>query len=420
MKNTLVLALVLAVTPVFAGDDAQVDEALARAKELDRSITALVEKVSPAYVVIGGGSGVVVTSDGYMLTNHHVAGTKPVGQVWRVKIASRGILDAKVIGHDPYGDISLLKLEGKDFTFIPLGDSDTVKVGDYALALGNPFGYAKDSTPTVTQGVVSSIHRNQGAYSDAIQTDAPINPGNSGGPLINWKGELIGINGRIAVRQGVKINTGVGFAIPSNQIQRFMESFKKDHVVHHGYLSGLARVTNTRDGGEGALVNEVASGSEAEAAGFKARDVIVEADGRPVPHSTRLFGILGTIPAGEKVHFKVKRDGAVLDLDMSLAKQANEEGEATTPAYLGVRMKTTDEGTLAIGEVVEGSPAEKAGLKAGDVITFIGRRAVSNVNDLTSRIARRKPGDQITLTVERDGKKMEIAVTLGKRAGEDK
>src|SRR5271163_1550707 len=144
------------------GDDNVPDEgrALEKVKELEHSITALVDKVSPAYVVIGGGSGVVVTSDGYMLTNFHVAGTKPVGQVWRVKIAGRGILDAKVIGHDRLGDISLLKLDGKgkEFTFVPLGDSDAVKVGDYTLALGNPFGYAKDSTPTVTQGVASAIH----------------------------------------------------------------------------------------------------------------------------------------------------------------------------------------------------------------------------------------------------------------------
>src|SRR5437660_707024 len=147
MKN-LVFVLALAASPFAAqttcrADDA--DVAIQKAKELERSITKLVETVSPAYVVIGGGSGVVVTRDGYMLTNFHVAGTKPVGQVWRVKIAGKGILDAKVVGHDNHGDISLLKLDGDNFTFVPIGDSDSVKVGDYALALGNPFGYAKDS-----------------------------------------------------------------------------------------------------------------------------------------------------------------------------------------------------------------------------------------------------------------------------------
>ncbi len=424
MKKTLLtLALAFAVSlgaPVFADDKLPAEEARAieKAKELEKSITTLVAKVSPAYVVIGGGSGVVVTPDGYMLTNHHVAGSKPVGQTWRVKIAGRGILDAKVIGHDATGDITLLKLEGKDFTYVPIGDSDSVKVGDYSLALGNPFGYAKDSTPTVTQGVVSAVHRNQGAYSDAIQTDAPINPGNSGGPLINKQGELMGINGRIAVRNGVKINTGVGYAIPANQIVRFMESFKKDGVVHHGYVSGL-RVSNPREGSGGAVVGEVSR--DAEAAGFKKGDIIVEADGRPVPHASRFHGIVGTIPAGEKIKVKVRRGEETVDLEIALAKQGGgDAANADPPAnpngtYLGLRMKASDSGMVEVEEVVENSPAAEAGLKPGDLISHFGRRKVTNVNEMITQIARRRPGDKVTLSVKRDGHQIEVTVTLGKR-----
>ncbi len=423
MKKTLfVAALLVAFAPPLRADDAEDAKALEKAKELERSVTKLVAKVSPAYVVIGGGSGVVVSPDGYMLTNHHVAGTKPPGQIWRVKIAGRDILDAKVIGHDPVGDISLLKLDGKDFTYIPLGDSDGVKVGDYALALGNPFGYAKDSTPTVTQGVVSAIHRFQDAYSDAIQTDAPINPGNSGGPLINLKGELVGINGRIAFRNGVKINTGIGFAIPANQIQRFMDSFKKGGIVHHGYLAGIRRIVNTQDGGDGALVSDILDDSEASTAGFKKGDIIIEADGRAVEHQARLYGILGTIPAGENVRFKVKRGEATVEIAMKLTRQdvagigggGAEETPPSGGAYLGIRMKTGDS-ALTIEEVTENSPAAKAGLKPGDVLDQMGRRKLANVNDLQSRLARRKPGDKITFVVTRDGKPVEVPVTLGQR-----
>jgi serine protease DegQ len=424
MKNALVvLTLLAAFAPVTVvrADDAEDAKVLEKAKELERSVTKLVAKVSPAYVVIGGGSGVVVSPDGYMLTNHHVAGSKPVGQIWRVKIAGRDILDAKVIGHDPVGDISLLKLDGKDFTYIPLGDSDAVKVGDYALALGNPFGYSKDSTPTVTQGVVSAVHRYQDSYSDAIQTDAPINPGNSGGPLINLKGELIGINGRIAFRNGVKINTGIGYAIPANQIQRFMDSFKKGGIVHHGYLAGIRRIVNTQDGGDGALINDILDDSEASTAGFKKGDIIVEADGRPVEHQARLLGILGTIPAGESVRFKVKRGDSTVEIAMKLSRQdaggIGGGGAEETPsggAYLGIRMKTGDS-ALTIEEVTENSPAAKAGLKPGDVLEQMGRRKLTNVNDLQTRLARRKPGDTITFVVTRDGKQVEVPVTLGKR-----
>ncbi len=429
--STLLVLAALAAPASFATTRALADEsvkkdsvsddaALAKAKLLEDEIVALAEKTSQCFVVIGGGSGVVVSADGYVLTNHHVAGSKPVGDTWRVKIPGKGILDAKVIGHDQVGDITLLKLEGAGpWAFVPVADSDEVKVGDFALALGNPFGFAKDSTPTVTVGVVSAVHRYQGGYSDAIQTDAPINPGNSGGPLLDRKGRLIGINGRIAVRHGTKINTGVGYAIPANQIMRFFEGFKKDGLVHHGYANGLLRVGNTKEGDGGAVVEVVAPGSEAERLGLKRGDIIVEADGRPVSHAARYLGIIGTIPAGETVALKVRRGAETFEVKIKIAARAGESSGAaarTNGAYLGVRMSVKD-GAVVVDEVVDESPAALAGLRTGDVVTAIGRKSISNVNELLAELGKKKPGDKITLAVKRDGKARQITVTLGKKPG---
>jgi serine protease Do len=153
---------------------------------LEEQLVEVVRKVSPTFVVIGGGSGVVISPDGWMLTNHHVAGDRPVGADWTVKLPSGKIYDAKLVGTDPTGDISLLKIavkEGEALPYVEFGDSDSCRVGQWVVALGNPFGFAKDSKPTVTFGLISAFHRYRGTYGDAIQTDAPINSGNSGGPL---------------------------------------------------------------------------------------------------------------------------------------------------------------------------------------------------------------------------------------------
>ncbi|MBI3724170.1 PDZ domain-containing protein [bacterium] len=400
------------------------EKALAEAKALEKSIETVVEKAAPAFVVIGGGSGIIVTDDGYMLTNFHVAGMapigKPVGQTWRVKVAKLGILDAKVIGHDEQGDITLLQLQGKGpFPHVDLADSDALKVGDFALALGNPFGFAKDATPTVTAGVVSAIHRFQGGYSDAIQTDAAINPGNSGGPLLDSLGRLVGINGRIAYRHGTKINTGVGYSIPSNQIKRFLDSFKKQGVVHHGFVSGV-KVGNTPDGGLGAVVEDVRKGSTAEKAGMKKGDVIVEADGRSVPHAARFFGIVGTIPAGEEIKLKVRRGDDTQEVSIKLEAHHSEDATSNPHrTYLGVKMATRDkDGGVEIIEVTAGSPAELAGIKVGDVVTEFEKKKVGNLKDLLGFLTAKKPGDTVKVALEREGEPLELSVKLGKREGE--
>ncbi|MCW8138873.1 MAG: PDZ domain-containing protein, partial [Planctomycetota bacterium] len=326
-----------------------------------------------------------------------------------------------MIGKDPRGDIALLRLEGKGpYPFVPLADSDRVQAGDAVIALGNPFGFSKDGTPHVTLGVVSAVHRFQGGYSDAIQTDTAINPGNSGGPLLDLEGRVIGINGRIAVRFGTRANTGVGYAIPANQIREFIPHFRAKGVVHHGIVPGLV-LRDTPRGGDGALVERVTAGSAAAEKGLKAGDVIVEAGGRPVNNPQRFQGIVGTYPAGEKVSIVARRGDDTIKVEVALEARSSEEGGAVAGrgAYLGVRMSTHQGGGVEVEEVVKDSPAEQAGVTTGDVIKRVvaGRAAhdVTDVNMLVNVLARLEPGTDIKLTIARGDGTVEVDIKLGRR-----
>lgn len=306
-------ALLLTISPARAGDPApESKDVPADVAKLEQDIVKVVRRISPAFVVIGGGSGVLISPDGFMLTNHHVAGSRSIGDDWRIKLPNGKIYSAEMIGTDPYGDISLLKVRAKDksfkFPFVPLGDSDKTAVGDWVIALGNPFGFAKDSTPTVTLGLISAKNRMQGNYGDAIQTDAAINSGNSGGPLLDTRGRLIGINGSITTRHGVKINSGAGYAISINQIKRFMKALKAGGVVKHGTIAGLT-VTNSRRGGDGAVVSKVDDGSTAAEAGFQRGDRITAIAGLDVNCRERCLGVLSTFPSGTELEVSFVRDG---------------------------------------------------------------------------------------------------------------
>jgi S1-C subfamily serine protease len=234
--RTLAPALALAL---LAAPAAQADPlGAARAEEAAR--IELIERISKAFVAVGGGSGIIVSADGEILTNDHVAGGREVGATWVVIRPGGKFEKATLVAKDPRGDIALLKLHGGGpYPYVPMADSDQVRAGDEVVALGNPFGFSKDGSPHVTVGVISAVHRYQGGYSDAIMTDTAINPGNSGGPLLDMQGRLIGINGRIAVRFGTRANTGVGYAIPTNQIQAFMPVFRRGGVVSHGRVDGI-------------------------------------------------------------------------------------------------------------------------------------------------------------------------------------
>jgi len=419
MKHTIrtsLLTLTLgALLAVPAGAQSLSDDIkTARAQEAAR--IAVIDKVSKTFVAIGGGSGVIVSSDGLILTNHHVAGSRPVGSTWIVTRPGGIFERAKILGTDPRGDITLLKMEKSGpYPFVEFGDSDAIEVGQAVIALGNPFGFSKDGTPNVTVGLISATHRFQGGYSDAIQTDTAINPGNSGGPLIDFQGRLLGINGRIAVRFGTRANTGIGYAIPTNQIKAFMPQLKEGQVGH-GVVRGLS-MEDTRAGGKGARVSRVRSGSGAAAAGFKTGDVIIHAGGRPVHNPRRFEGIVGTYPAGDTIEVLVQRGGREITLEATL--EARDRSAAASKSrkggYLGVRLSSPEDGGAEVEEVVAGSPAAQAGLQTGDVIRQFNGTNVKNVQHLISLLTKSRIGETIKLSVLRNGTLETVRVKLGNK-----
>lgn len=311
------------------------DQDLRRLRAFQERLKDVIDRVKPAYVFIGGGSGVCISEDGWILTNHHVAGD--TGRTHRVFFTGGKSYNATVIGHDPLGDISLLKINGaRGLPFCELGDSDKLKVGQHVIAVGNPFllgngpgGVAQGGMgkpegnwePTVTFGIISALHRFKEWYMDAIQTDAQINPGNSGGPLITLDGKVIGINGRIEPRQLLRVNTGVGYAIPSNQIKRYLPHLKKGGRVYHGYIDGIVitecgseQYENSGEYGDGVLVAGVQHPSPASEAGLQIGDIIVEVAGYRIFNTNRLYGVLGTFPQNETVTVKVRRGTEIKEL----------------------------------------------------------------------------------------------------------
>lgn len=309
---------------------AQEDPAVEKVLEFQARLRKLVQEVRPAFVFIGGGSGVCISADGWVLTNHHVAG--PTGRAWEVRLTGGRKYSAVVVGHDPAGDLSLLKIQNAaGLPHLPLGDSDALKIGDHVIAIGNPFllGNGKGARnlrgmgrtdggwePTTTLGIISALHRYQDWYMDAIQTDCPVNPGNSGGPLINLKGEVVGIVGRIAMRFGLRVNTGIGFAIPSNQVRNYLGALKAGGRVWHGYVDGITiadagneSYENTGEYGDGVVVIGVDEGTPASHAGFRPGDLITEIQGKRVWNGNRFHGIVGTYPQGTTVSVTVRRKG---------------------------------------------------------------------------------------------------------------
>lgn len=292
--------------------------------ELQKKVTAVIEKVRPAFVFIGGGSGVVISPDGYIVTNHHVAGE---GKAWTVRLTGGKTYKADTLGFDVRGDITLLKIrDAKDLPYVELGDSDALAIGEHVIAMGNPFLLGNENwEPTFTLGIVSAMHRFQGGYMDAVQTDAQINPGNSGGPLMTLEGKVIGINGRIAMRFQNRVNTGVGYAIPSNQIKYFLPELKKGGRVQHGFIEGLQIVDSDdprferAEYGDGVLVTAVTQDSAADKAGFLPGDIIMEAEGFKTFNTLRFRGVVESRPVGATVQIKVRRktekgETSVLDL----------------------------------------------------------------------------------------------------------
>jgi Do/DeqQ family serine protease len=356
---------------------------------------------------ISAGSGVIVDArNGFVLTNHHVI--KDAEQIV-VTLKDGRRLQGKLVGSDAATDVALLKVEGDNLKALTLGDSDALRVGDYVVAIGNPFGLGQ----TVTSGIVSALGRtglNIEGYEDFIQTDASINPGNSGGALVSLQGELIGINTAIIGPSGG--NVGIGFAIPSNMARSVMSQLTKYGEVRRGRI-GLTTQDLTPElvkslaspVSNGAVVVEVVKGSPAEKAGLRIGDVIVAVNGRTVRSSSDLRNQIGLTAVGSEVEFKVLRESREqlfrMRVEALRAPQANEV-EAAVPELNGLSITNAERNgrSEAVGVVgVEpGTEAWTHGLRPGDVIVAVNRRKVRTTRELIAAL--RSPG-RLALTVVR-------------------
>ena len=388
----------------------------------ETAMRQLAERLARAYVFIGGGSGVLISADGLMLTNHHVAGAS---RRWQVRVGAR-LYEADTLGTDPRGDITLLQLrDARDLPFVAFADSDALSVGQRVMALGNPFGTAEATgEPTATLGIISALHRFQGTYSDAIQTDAPINPGNSGGPLLTLDGRLAGINGSIVTRHGNKANSGIGYAIPAQQIARFLPLLKaaKGWRVHHGTLRGLA-FDNAEDDGvrNGAEVRAVAADSAAGRAGFLAGDRIVRVEEYPVLNAVRFLGVVGTYPGGSRIRIIVQRAGKEVALTTNL--------EHLIAGWLGFDVQVPKPlprkpeelrallvKPVVVGAVAAGGPAATR-IKPGDAVIRLAGEPVAGLRDW-ARVTRSRlllAGDPVSVTVRRGTAELVVDLVLGEQ-----
>jgi serine protease Do len=373
------------------------------------------------------GSGVIVSPDGYILTNNHVIeGATDV----KVTLSNKKQLQAKVIGADPKTDIAVLKIEGSDYPAITIGDSSKVQVGDYALAVGDPFGVGQ----TVTMGIVSAMNRgNLGIedYEDFIQTDAPINPGNSGGALVNDRGQLIGINTAI-LSHGSGGNQGIGFAVPVNLARQVMDQIMDHGKVTRAYLGimvqdvtpAIAKAMGQTEL-RGALVGDVKATSPAGKAGLQRGDIILEINGKQVSDSRELRMNISMMKPDADVKLKVLRDGKQSDMTVKLgelptseAKAKDEEG-TSKDALEGVTLENLDADTakqlglspatkgVVVTDISPSSPEAESGLRRGDVIQEVNHQPVKNVSELNEAL--RKSGKNPLLLVNRQGSTLFIA-----------
>ncbi len=338
----------------------------------DVDLASLCVAIRPAYVFIAGGSGVVIRPDGLMLTNDHVLEDR---RTFDVRLGDGRSFKARVLGRDEVGDLAVLKIDGPEgemLPHLPLGDSDAVRVGDEVMAVGNPFALGVlDQSPTFTLGIISAVHHTQGTYTECIVTDAELNPGNSGGPLVTMNGEVVGINGQISTRYGLRSNTGLGFAISSRQIALWLPLLEQAEggEVKHARLAGVEYQSRDRESPASVVVKDVAEGSSAAAAGFQAGDVILTIDNEPAANGHRLAGLLGIYPEQHEAVFRVRRAGGEETLRAVLT--------APKRCRTGIDLaRPRGDDLLPLVEAVEkDSAAAAAGLEAGDVIVaFAGRR----------------------------------------------
>ncbi|BEL96428.1 serine endoprotease DegQ [Serratia ureilytica] len=348
----------------------------------------------------GLGSGVIIdAAKGYVLTNNHVINN---ADKIRVQLNDGRELDAKLVGRDEQSDIALLQLsDTKNLTAIKMADSDQLRVGDFAVAVGNPFGLGQ----TATSGIISALGRsglNLEGLENFIQTDASINRGNSGGALVNLNGELIGINTAILAPSGG--NVGIGFAIPSNMAQNLSQQLIEFGEVKRGLLGikgsemtpDMAKAFNT-DAQRGAFVSEVLPKSAAAKAGIKAGDILVSVDGKPVSSFAELRAKVGTTAPGKTLKVGLLRDGKPQEVSVTLdnSESASTNAETLSPALQGVSLSNAalpngDKG-VKVENVDKGSTAAQIGLQKGDVIIGVNRQRVDNITTLRKVLEAKPP-----------------------------
>jgi len=382
---------------------------LAASAVAEVDLAALCVAVRPAYVFIAGGSGVVIRPDGLMLTNDHVLENR---RAFDVRLGDGRSFKARLLGRDEVGDLALLRIDvpdGESLPYLPLGDSEEVRVGDEVVAVGNPFALGViDQSPTFTLGIVSAVHHTQGNYTECIVTDAELNPGNSGGPLVTMAGEVVGINGQISTRYGLRSNTGLGFAISARQIALWLPLLEKAEggEVKHARLAGVVFSSRDRETPASVVVKDVAEGSPAAAAGFRAGDAIVALDDAAVANGHRLAGLLGIYPAGHEAAIRVRRGAGEETLRTVLT--------ALERCRTGIDLARPKGGDLrpVVEAVAPGSSAAAAGLEPGDVIVaFAGRRL-----EFSSR-EERKAFDRLLRTSINVGDIVSLTVRRGAGAG---
>ena len=371
----------------------------------------------------GVGSGFIMNRDGYILTNNHVV--EDADQI-KVKLANGKEYDGKVVGRDPKTDLALIKVKASsDLQPLHLGNSDDLKVGSWVVAVGSPFGLEQ----TVTAGIVSAKGRviGSGPYDNFIQTDASINPGNSGGPLINMKGEVVGINTAMLAS-----GHGIGFAIPINMAKEIAPQLQEKGHVTRGWLGvsiqevtpALAKSFDLKEE-KGALVAQVFSGSPAEKAGIEQGDVIVEFDGKKVTDSKDLPRIVASTPVGKAVTIKLLRNGKALDRQVRVGEMEGKVDIAKSPSpkSIGITVQNLTpeiarglglkkETGVVVTRVEPGSPAADAGIQTGDVIQEVNRKAVKNVEDFVQTLDKAKGQDNVLLLIQRGQNNLFAALTL--------
>jgi serine protease Do len=372
------------------------------------------------------GSGFIIDKDGLILTNNHVV--EKTDEI-KVKLADEREFKAEIIGRDPKTDLALIRIKADTpLEPLPLGDSEKLDVGDWVIAIGNPFGLGH----TVTAGIVSAKYRQIGAssYDNFIQTDASINPGNSGGPLLNTKGEVVGINSAIFTQTGGSV--GIGFAIPINMAKDLLPQLKKGKVVR-GWLGVLIqKITpelkdklDLKDE-KGALVADVVSGGPAEKAGIKRGDVIVSFDGKEIDEMSELPYVVASTPVGNTVTVEVIRKGQKKAFQVKVG-ELKEEGEPTAvpeaEPNLGLTLKKitpelarnfrlSETSGLVVVQVEANSPAAEAGVSPGDIILELDQAPVKTLEEFSKKISSYGAGDTVLLLINRRGSTLYITLKI--------